>query len=80
MNTEKSKKNESNKLFYEFAENINLKNPNKKIALANLSIYYSWKNIKFAYNSNKFIILSPTWYDEFDLPDGSHSISEIQDY
>ena len=41
--------------------------------------YYTWKNIKSAYN-NKFKISAPTWNDEFDLPDGSYSISEIQDY
>ena len=50
------------------------------IALVNLSIYYTWKNIKSEYNYNKFKISAPTWNDEFDLPDGSYSISEIQDY
>ena len=56
-----------------FTDKLNLKTPNNKnIGLANLSIYYTWKNIKSAYNNNKF--------DEFDLPDGSCSISDIQDY
>ena len=50
------------------------------MALANLSIYYTWKNIKSAYNNNKFKISAPTWNDEFDLPDGSYSIADIQDY
>ena len=50
------------------------------MALANLSIYYTWKNIKSAYNNNKFKISAPTWNDEFDLPDGSCSILDIQDY
>ena len=50
------------------------------MTLANLSIYYTWKNIKSAYNNNKFKISAPTWNDEFDLPDGSYSISDIQDY
>ena len=50
------------------------------MALANLSIYYTWKNIKSEYNNNKFKILAPTWNDTFDLPDGSYSISDIQDY
>ena len=48
--------------------------------LANLSIYYTWKNIKSEYNNNKFKVLAPTWNDTFDLPDGSYSISDIQDY
>ena len=48
--------------------------------LANLSIYYSWKNIKSEYNNNKFKISAPTWNDEFDLPNGSYSVSDSQDY
>ena len=48
--------------------------------MVNLSIYYAWKNIKSAYNNNKFKISAPTWNEEFDLPDGSYSISDIQDY
>ena len=53
----------------------------KKItALSNLSIYYTWKNIKSSYNNNKFKISPPTWNDEFELPDGSYSVSDIQDY
>ena len=58
----------------------NLKNPNKNVALANLSIYYTCKNIKSKHNNNKFEISAPTWNDTFDLPDGSYSISDIQDY
>ena len=50
------------------------------MALAKLSIYYKWKNIKSAYNNNRFKISVPTWNDEFDLPDGSFSISDIQNY
>ena len=48
--------------------------------MVNLSIYYNWKNIKSACNNNKFKISAPTWNDEFDLPDGSYPISNIQDY
>ena len=48
--------------------------------MANLSIYYTWKNIKSEYNNNKFKISAPTWNDTFDLPDGSYSIADIQDY
>ena len=50
------------------------------MALDNLNIYYTWKNIKSTYNSNKFKISAPTWNDKFYLPDGSYSISDIQDY
>ena len=58
----------------------NLKSPNKNIALGNLSICYTWKNINSAYNNNKFKISVPTWNDTFDLSNGSYSIEEIQDY
>ena len=68
MNTENSKTNESNKFIYQFT------------GLVKLSIYYTWKNIKLVYNNNKLKISAPTWNDEFDLPDGSFSISDIQDY
>ena len=50
------------------------------IALSNLSIYYTWKDIKTPYNNNKFKILAQTWNDKFELPDGSYSISDIQSY
>ena len=50
------------------------------MALAKLSIYYTWRNIKLAYNNNKFKVSAPTWNDEFYLPDGSYSTADIQDY
>ena len=50
------------------------------MALANLGIYYTWKNIKTEYSNNKFKISTPTWNEAFDLPDGSYSIDDIQDY
>ena len=50
------------------------------MTLANLSIYYTWKNIKSDYSNNKFKISAPTWNDTFDLPGGSYSIADIQDY
>ena len=52
----------------------------KIIALSNLSIYNTWKNIKSSHNSNKLKISAPTWNDKFELPDGSYSVSDIQDY
>ena len=60
MNTEYSKTNESNKFIYQFTDKLNLKNPNKNMASANLSIYYTWKNSKPEYNNNKFKINAPT--------------------
>ena len=57
-----------------------LKDPKKNMVLANLSIYYTWKNIKSEYNNNKLKISAPTWNDTFDLPDGSYSIADIQGY
>ena len=72
--------NEPNKFIYKFTDKLNLKNPNKNMALANLSIYYTWKNIKLEYKNNKFKISAPTWNDTFDLPNGSYSIADIQDY
>ena len=50
------------------------------MALSDLSIYYTWKNIKSEYNNNKFKISDPTWNDTFDLPGRSYSISDIQDH
>ena len=52
----------------------------KAFLLSNLSIYYTWKNIKKLHNNNKFKISAPTWNDHFGLPDGSYSISDIQNY
>ena len=50
------------------------------MTLANLSIYYTWENIKSEYSNNKFKISARIWNDTFDLPDGSYSIEDIQDY
>ena len=51
----------------------------KYVALSNLSIYYTWKNIKKSYKINKFKISAPIWNEEFELPDGSYSVSDTQD-
>ena len=79
-NTANSKTKHSNKFVYNFTDKLNLKNPNKNIALANLNIYYTWKNVKSDYNNNKFKISAPTWNDTFDVPDGSYSIAALQNY
>ena len=80
MSAENSKTNEPHRFKINLTDNLNLKNPNENMALANLSIYYKWKNIKSEYNNNKFKISAPTWNETFDLPDGSYSIDDIQDY
>ena len=80
MNSKNSKTNEPNRFKYDLIHKLDLKNPNKNMALANLSIYYTWKNVKSTYNNNKFKISAPTWNEIFDLADGSYNISEIQDY
>ena len=61
-----------------FTNKLDLRIGEKVIALSNLSIYYTWKNIKSSYNNNKFKISAPTWNDEFELPDGSYSVSDIE--
>ena len=80
MNTKDSKTNEPYRFKYDSIDKLNLTNPNKNMALASLSIYYTWKNVKSTYNNSKFKISAPTWNETFDLPDGSYSISDIQDY
>ena len=50
------------------------------MALQKLSIYYTWKNIRQQYKNNDLKIIAPTWNYEFELPDGSYTVSDIQDY
>ena len=80
MNTKNSKTSEPYRFKYDLINKLDLRNPNKNMALANLSIYYTWKNVKSIYKNNKLNISTPTWNETFDLPDGSYNISEIQDY
>ena len=80
MNTKNSKTNKSHRFKYDLIDKLDLRNPNKNMALGSLSIYYTWKNVKSTYNNNKFKISASTWNETFDLPDGSYNISEIQDY
>ena len=80
MKTKISKTSEPHRLKYDLIDKLDLKNPNKNMALASLSIYYTWKNVKSTYNNNKFKISAPAWSDTFDLPDGSYNIPAIQNY
>ena len=79
-NSENSQTSDPHKLLLNLSVKIKLKRSDKYVALSNLSIYYTWKNIKSSYNNNKFKISAPTWSDKFELPDGSYLISDIQDY
>ena len=80
MNSENSKTSKSRRFKLNLTDKLSLKDPKKNMALANLSIYYTWKNINSEYNDNKFKISAPTWNDTFALPDGFYSISDIQDH
>ena len=80
MNIENSKTSKSHRFKLNLTDKLSLKDPKKNMALANLSIYYTWKNINSEYNDNKFKISAPTWNDTFALPDGFYSISDIQDH
>ena len=79
INNKNSKTSESNRFRLYFTDKLDLKR-NKTVALANLAIYYTWQNIKEKYKNNKFKINVPTWDETFDLPDGSYTIANIQDY
>ena len=80
MNSENSKTSKPHILILNLTDKIDFRRAEKIIALSNLRIYYTWKNIKKSYNNNKFKISDPAWTDEFDLPNASYSISDIQDY
>ena len=80
MNTENSKISEYHVLVLKLTDKLDLKRGQKSVALSNLSIFYTWKNIKSSYNNNKFKISTPTCSDTFDLPDESYSAADIQDY
>ena len=80
MNSENSKTSEYHVLVLKLTDKLDLRRGQKTVALSNLNIYYTWRNVKSSYNNNKFKMSAPTWSEEFDLPDGSYSISDIQDY
>ena len=80
MNSKNSKTSEKHRFELNLSERINLKGPQKYIALSNLSIYYTWKNVKKSYKNGKFKITAPSWNEEFELPDGSYTVSDINDY
>ena len=77
INSWNSKTSEPLIVILKLTDKLDLRRGEKIIALSNLSIYYTWKNIKSSYNNNKFKISAPTWNDKLELPDGSYSISNI---
>ena len=79
-NSENSKTSDPHRLSLNLTDERDLRRKVKFIALSNLIIYYTWKNIKKSNKNNKFKILVPTWNEESELSDESYSISDIQDY
>ena len=80
MNSKNSETCDPHRLLLNLSEKINLKRSNKYVGLSNLSIFYTWKNMKKSHKKNKFKISASTWNEEFELTDGSYSVSNIQDY
>ena len=67
-------------MILKLTDKLDLSRGERIIALSIISIYYILKNIKSSYNNNKFKTSAPTWNDKFELPDGSYSVPDIQDY
>ena len=80
MNSINSGTSDRHRLLLILPEKTDLKRSDRYVALLNLSIYYTWKNIKKLYKNNKFKISAPTSNEEFQLVDGSYSVSDLQDY
>ena len=80
MNSENSRTPAYHVLVLKLADKLDLRRGQKSVALLNLSVHYKLKNIKSSYNNNKFKISASTWSDDFELPDKTNSISDIQDY
>ena len=80
MNSENSETSEYHVLVLKLTDKLDIRRDQKTVALSNRSIYYTRKHIKSSYNNNKFKISAPTWNEEFELPYGSYSVSDIQDY
>ena len=80
INSDNSKASKPHILKLKLTSKLDLRIGEKVIALSNLSIFYTWKNIKSSYDNNKFKISASAWSEEFKLPDGSYSVSDVQDY
>ena len=80
MNSENRKTPKPHVLILKLTNKLDLRIGKKVIVLSNLCIYYTWENINSSYNNNKFKISTSPWNDDFELPDGSYSVSDIQEY
>ena len=80
MNSKSNETFESHRLLFNLSNKINLKRIDKYVPLPKYSICYTWENINQSYKNNKFKISAATWTEEFELPDRSHSVLDIQDY
>ena len=80
MDSENNRTSEYHVLVLKLTDKLDLRRGQKTVALSNLSIYYTWKNVESSCNNNKFKISTPTWSEEFKFPDGSYSVSDIQNY
>ena len=80
VNSENCKTSDPHRILLNLKDKLNLRRSNKYVALSNVGIYYTWKNIKKSYENNKFKISAPMPKEEFDLADGLYSGSDIQDY
>ena len=65
MNLKNSKTSEYHVLVLKLTDKLDLRRGKKTVALSNLSIYYTWKNVKSSHNNNKFKISARTWSEEF---------------
>ena len=77
MNSKSSKTSDPHRLLLNLTDKIDLKRKGKYIAISNLRIYYTCKNIKKPYKNNTFKISTPKWNEKFELSDGSYFISDI---
>ena len=80
MNSKNSKTSDPHRLILNLSDKINLKRSDKYVALSSFSIYYTRKNIKKSYEKGKFKRSTPTWNDNFELPDELYSVWDIQEY
>ena len=80
MNSEYSRTSEYHVLVLKPADELDLRRGQNNVALSSLSIYYTSKNIKSSYKNNTFKISASKWSNEFELPDGSYSIPDVQDF
>ena len=80
MNSKNSKTSDPQRLLLNLIDKIDLSRKDKYIAVSNLGICYTWKNIKNSWKNNKYKTSAPKWNEKFELPNGSYSISVIQDY